>query len=130
MKKISKKQILILIFLVGLVFLIPLVLSLVKQKQEIKEEAAGGGAVQIKLNPQQASLRPGQPFSLQVTLQSSQSQRVNAANAKLIYDKNVFDVSTPTCGANFPTAAGNLVDSNGGFIYLYRMWGSGWELPR
>jgi len=116
--KLSTKQILILVALGVLILLIPFVLALTKQKQEIRKKAAGSGEVQIKLDPQQDSKQPGESFIIKVTLQSDQTRQVNAANCKLLYDKNIFEISTPTCGTSFPTVAGNSVDSTNGFIYI------------
>lgn len=114
--KFSKNQILILVLLLSLVLLLPFILQLAKQRQEIRKKAAGTGIVKLTLSPSNVEKRPGDTFTVSVQMTSTQAVQIGAADVKLQFDPNFFDVAVPTCGSTLSSPSGNAVNNNNIYI--------------
>lgn len=99
---ISKRDRYLLVFLLILVIALPLVVFLVKQKQEIRSRAkvAGGPAKMFYSGPFQVN--PGQSFSVDLYVDSG-SRNVSGVQAYLSYPTGLLDVTGVTINsAYFP----------------------------
>jgi hypothetical protein len=111
--KLKKNQILVLAVILGLILLLPFVLSLTRQRQEIRKKAAGSGAVKISLYSPKTELTAGEIVDIQIRLTSTQAVLVNAVGVDLQYNTAFFAFpSSIDCGTTFPTKAKGVVDGN------------------
>lgn len=119
--KLNKKQIVVLAVLLILILILPLALSLTKQRQEIRKKAAGTEIAKLGLGPAQISLNRGENKEIAVYIHSLQQKQVGAADVKLTFNTNVFNISNIVCDTRLstPVPDSNKVVNNAIFIGCY-----------
>lgn len=110
--KINKNKIISILLLLGLLLLIPFVIRLVKQRQEIRKRAQGSGVVEVKLDPESASKLINESFDINVTLTSKQDVSVGGATIRLSYNPTILTISDLTCSTPFSTPQANVIGDN------------------
>lgn len=114
--KLNKKQIIILLTILFFVLLLPLVLTLIKQKQEIRKQAT---AITFTLSPSGTiNKQRGDTFAINVLFSSTEAKQVRSAGVDLHFDPAFFTPSNITCGTSLPLAAKTEIDSQENKIHL------------
>ena len=104
----AKKETIALLVLLNLILGLPLVLSALKQRQEIRKRAAETDLVQVSLGPiADVGLMPGDSLDLKVYLTNTNDQEkpIRAAGVTINFDTKVFTISDLVCGHEFPAKA-------------------------
>lgn len=117
-KTLSKKQIMIIIIIAALLLILPLALLLVRQRQEVRKEAAGTGDVQFLLEPAVGQFQKGNSFAVEVKLKNVASvpKTSGSPGVDLKYDPTVFSASSVSCGGEFPSNIKNYVEGDKIFL--------------
>ncbi len=102
---------------------LPVSLTLVKQRQEIRKRAEGPNKVEIKFSPYSGPTNPGASFLVEIFLflpsgDAQQSRTFYVAGGDLKFNPDVFEVSEISCSGNLPLAVRNSADTSTGVISL------------
>lgn len=116
---LSKKQIVTLLIMGGLIVVLALTISLTQEKQEIRKEAAGTGVVKLTLSPSGVEKNRGEAIDVSVQLISSEVKRVSAAGFDLQFSTNVFEISSVACSSFLPNSQAARVTDNKIYISCY-----------
>lgn len=116
---LSKKQIVTLLIMGGLIVVLALTISLTQKKQEIRKKAAGTGVVKLTLSPSGITKDRGEAIDFSVQLISSEVKRVSAAGFDLQFSTNVFEISSVACSSFLPNSQAARVIDNKIYISCY-----------
>src|SRR3989344_7445832 len=101
---ITKKKLYSLIFVLVLIFLLPVTIYFLKERADIRPRAQLAGSANFRLNADTTNIAVGQTMSVLVSVELTQaSVRASAVDFMLLYDPNKFNpISfTPITGNNF-----------------------------
>lgn len=123
----SRKKIIGILFILGLLMAMYFALKLARQAQDIRKRAAGTGDVLLTLNPTEKSAAKGEAFNVKIVMKNnaSSAKTISTAGVDLDFDPALFTVSAINCGSNFPSAAVSRVDTAAKKIYLTCFVGAG-----
>ncbi len=123
----SRKKIIGIIFILGLLLALYFALKLARQAQDIRNRAAGTGDVLLTLDPVAKSAALGEAFNVKIVMKNNAStaKTISTAGVDLDFDPALFTVSAISCGSNFPSAAVSRVDTAAKKIYLTCFVGAG-----
>lgn len=100
--ELTKKQIITLLILLGLLFILPLILFLVKQRQEIRKRAAGTDEVNLFLNPSSGDKYQGETFSVNIELLKIVEREIVISGAEAVLDVDEkLIINSVSCGSSF-----------------------------
>lgn len=109
---LNNKDKILLISLIILIIILPLVIFITKQKQDIRSKAVTKLPSLSLLAPDVSSLTPEQQFSVRLFL-DPQGKKISGFEAYLTYPKEVVDiVGEPTIDESFPTLLMSKIAEN------------------
>ena len=105
----NKRQIISLIILLFLVFILPLALFLVRQRQEVRKKAAGTGVLQLRLEPENITKNRGDSinYTVKLTNTTSSSVQIRVVGVEFAVKPSVndFEISQINCASSLPSKA-------------------------
>jgi hypothetical protein len=104
---LTKRQVLSFIFLLGLLFALPVVIFLAQKRQELRPHALNGQA-NLLMSSTNTTVNVGDQFDVVVAVQlTNTSLRISGADLTILYDKNDFSVVsiTPMVTSTDPATA-------------------------
>ena len=84
--ELTKKQIVNLLILLGLLLALPITLLLVKQRQEIRKRAAGSYEIDLKLDPSSGEKPQGETFDVKIVLLKTASREIKISGAEVVLE--------------------------------------------
>lgn len=124
---ISRKKIIGILIILGLLLAMYFALKLARQAQDIRKRAAGTGDILLTLDPTAKSAAKGEAFNVKIVMKNNATspKTISTAGVDLDFDPALFTVSAINCGSNFPSAGVSRVDTAAKKIYLTCFVGAG-----
>lgn len=111
---LTKKQLYLILLVLGLIIILPLILISVRQRQEIRPKAVLSGVANFRLNATTTNINVGDSVTVMVSVELTDANvRASGVDFVLLYDKNKLQVTnvSPILGNNFTDSP--IVDSQG-----------------
>ena len=98
----NRKQLVTLLIVAALIIILPLIIYVARQNQDIRNRAQGSNEIGLRFEPASGTFAPGQDVTINVAVYKTASRTINVSGVQSVLNTSTkFDIVSANCEAPF-----------------------------